>query len=224
MSPEELEYACENPKIELYPTNWVSTIPVISANDNMVSIQNGVSVDLTGQINAETILGGLAAEWSRRGSRLPTSAPSIPKGEEPLQSCVPAAVEGTLSCIIPTFEPGDIVTIPRAYADYVVTEFGVARLMGKTLRERAQALIAIAHPNFRDELKEQAKNCFGPDRSYFNEHGHYLPCLSLPGVVACYYARLHCDHLIYLLRVFYCHCLASFTIFKAALKVTGPIT
>ena len=161
VSPEELEYACENPKIELYPTNWVSTIPVISANDNMVSIQNGVSIDLTGQINAETILGGLPLNGP--GGQPPSHIGALSsRGGRAITLMRSTAVNGSISCIITQFEPGDIVTVPRAYADYVVTEFGVARLMGKTLRERSEELIAIAHPDFREELKEQAKELFWP--------------------------------------------------------------
>jgi 4-hydroxybutyrate CoA-transferase len=161
VSPEELEYACENPKIELYPTNWVSTIPVIAANENMAAIQNGISIDLTGQINAETILGGLPLNGP--GGQPPSQIGALySKGGRAITVMRSTAVSGTVSCIIPHFEPGDIVTVPRAYADYIVTEYGVARLMGKTLRERAEELISIAHPDFRAELRAKAKELFWP--------------------------------------------------------------
>ena len=73
-----------------------------------------------------------------------------------------SAVGGSVSCIVPQFEPGTVVTVPRCYSDYIVTEYGVARLMGKSLRERAEALIAIAHPDFRKELMKEAKKLFWP--------------------------------------------------------------
>jgi 4-hydroxybutyrate CoA-transferase len=161
VSPEELEYACENPRIELYPTNWVSTIPVIAANDNMVAIQNGISVDLTGQINAETIFGGLPLNGP--GGQPPSQIGALySKGGRAITVMRATAVQGSVSCIVPQFEPGEVVTVPRAYADYIVTEYGVARLMGKTLRERAEALISIAHPDFRTELWTKAKELFWP--------------------------------------------------------------
>ena len=161
VSPEELEYACENPRIEVHPTNWVSTVPVIAANDNMVAIQNGVSVDLTGQINAESIFGGLMLNGP--GGQPPSQIGALySKGGRAITVMRSTAVQGSVSCIVPQFEPGEVVTVPRAYADYIVTEHGVARLMGKTLRERAEELITIAHPDFRDELMGKAKELFWP--------------------------------------------------------------
>ena len=69
---------------------------------------------------------------------------------------------GAVSSIVPKFEAGDVVTIPRYFTDYIVTEYGIARLMGKSFRQRAEELIAIAHRDFRAELRMQAQKLFYP--------------------------------------------------------------
>jgi 4-hydroxybutyrate CoA-transferase len=71
-------------------------------------------------------------------------------------------MDGTVSTIVPQLEPGTVVTVGRQYADYVVTEQGVARLMNKNFQERANELIAVAHPDFRAELKKEAQRLFWP--------------------------------------------------------------
>jgi acyl-CoA hydrolase len=68
---------------------------------------------------------------------------------------------GSISRIVPQHEPGTVVSIPRYFADYIVSEYGVAKLLGKTQRERAHELIRIAHPNFRDDLEKEARQLFG---------------------------------------------------------------
>jgi len=68
----------------------------------------------------------------------------------------------TVSRIVPTLEPGTVVTVPRTLADIVVTEFGVALLKGKTQRQRAEELIAISHPDFREDLRQEARRLFWP--------------------------------------------------------------
>ena len=161
LSPEELEYAVENPRFELYRTSWVTSIAVVATNDNMVSLQNGISIDLTGQINSESIFGGIMLNG-------PGGQPDIhigalySKGGRAITVMRATAVNGTISCIVPQFEPGTVATIPREYADYIVTEFGIAKLMGKSLRERAEELISIAHPDFRAELRKEAQKLFWP--------------------------------------------------------------
>jgi len=161
LSPEEMLYASENPKVELYATNWVSSIPIVAMNDNMVSIQNGISVDLTGQINAETIFGGMPLNGP--GGQPPSHIGALcSKGGRAITVMRATAVGGTISCIAPQFEPGTVATVPREYADYIVTEYGIAKLMGKSLRERADELIAIAHPDHRAELKKEAQKLFWP--------------------------------------------------------------
>jgi 4-hydroxybutyrate CoA-transferase len=72
------------------------------------------------------------------------------------------ARKGELSRIVPSFEAGTVVTVPRTFVDYVVTEYGIANLQGLTQRQRASALIELAHPDFRDHLKAEAKRLFWP--------------------------------------------------------------
>ncbi len=84
------------------------------------------------------------------------------KGGRAVIALSSTALSGSVSTIVPQFEPGMIVTIPRYFADYIVTEYGIAALMGKDCRQRAEALIAIAHPDFRNELKKDAQRLFYP--------------------------------------------------------------
>ena len=72
------------------------------------------------------------------------------------------ALDGAVSRIVPQLEERSVVTVPRTFADTIVTEYGVARLLGKSIRERAQELINVAHPNFRPELKKAAERLFYP--------------------------------------------------------------
>ncbi len=158
-TPEQKAYANLNPRFELYDITYTNDVRVIMAHDNMVAINTAVAVDLTGQIASESIgprqisgAGGqtdfhIAAHHSR-GGRAVTGIMSTAEG-------------GRVSRIVPAFEPGTIVTIPRSYADYVVTEHGVARLRGKSIKERLNEMIAIAHPDFRTELRSEAKRLYG---------------------------------------------------------------
>ena len=73
-----------------------------------------------------------------------------------------AAKGGTISCIVPSFEAGQIVSIPREFADTIVTDHGIARLLGKSVRERAEQLIAAAHPDHRDWLEQEARRLYWP--------------------------------------------------------------
>jgi 4-hydroxybutyrate CoA-transferase len=157
-SREEMEWVNNNPLFWLVDVAYLEDIRVISAHDNMVAINNALLMDLTGQICAETIgfrqisgAGGQIAfvfgAWLSKGGRSITVLPSTAK-------------DGTISRIVPILPPGTIVTIQRNCADYVVTEYGVAHLKGKTRRQRAEALISVAHPDFRAELEREAKKLY----------------------------------------------------------------
>jgi acyl-CoA hydrolase len=84
------------------------------------------------------------------------------KGGRSIVTLRSTAKGGTVSRIVPQLEPGTIVTVPRVLADYVITEYGIAHLRGKTQRERSQELIAITHPDFRSELKREAERLYWP--------------------------------------------------------------
>jgi 4-hydroxybutyrate CoA-transferase len=155
---EEMNFVHLNPLFELRDVEYTHHPRVIGALDNMVAINNALAVDLTGQIAAESLgprmfsgSGGLLAfaigASLSRGGRFIVVLPSTAKG-------------GTISRIVPWLEPGTVVTVPRTLADIVVTEYGIARLKGKTQRQRAQELIAIAHPDFRAELRREAERLY----------------------------------------------------------------
>lgn len=159
-SREEMQWVNNNPLFWLVDVAYLEDIRVISAHNSMVAINNALMVDFTGQICAESIgtrqLSGAGGQipfvigaWLSKGGRSITVLPST-------------AQDGTLSRIVPTLPLGTVVTIQRNCADYIVTEYGIANLKNKTLRQRAESLIAIAHPDFRSELKETAKKLFYP--------------------------------------------------------------
>ncbi|MBI4307844.1 MAG: acetyl-CoA hydrolase/transferase family protein [Chloroflexi bacterium] len=154
-SREDMAYINMNPLFEVYSAAYVVNPKVICLNDNVCSINNGLMVDLTGQITAEAIgprmisgSGGQPAfAWGAnmsRGGRFILVLPATAAG-------------GTASRIVPLLPRGTVMTVPRYLADIVVTEWGIAQLKGKTVRERAEALIEVAHPDFRGELRKEAK-------------------------------------------------------------------
>jgi 4-hydroxybutyrate CoA-transferase len=140
----------DNPIFEFHPTSWVNDPGYIARNDKMVAINSALQVDLTGQVCSDSIgnqfysgIGG-QVDFLRGASRS--------KGGKPIIAISSTAKNGTISRIMPMLSPGAGVVTSRGLVRYVVTEFGVAYLHGKSIRERAQALIEIAHPKFRDEL------------------------------------------------------------------------
>ena len=157
MAIEEVRWACDNPLIELHPGNYVINIAHISQNRNMVSINNVVQVDLTGQITAESQFGPRLLNGA--GGQIEFHIGAFMSEGGKAVSIMPSTWgDGAVSNITPYFEQGTLVTLSRYWADYVITEYGIAQLAGKSHRERAEELINIAHPNFRDELREAAKD------------------------------------------------------------------
>ncbi len=149
----------ENPEVEMYPFSYVHDVRTISRIDNYVAINSAVEVDLTGQVNAESLgavqlstIGGQADFI--RGARLS-------KGGKNIIALSATTRGGKASKIVPVFKAGTVVSTPRYDVQYVVTEFGTADLWGKTLAERSEALIAIAHPKFRQELQHRAPEARG---------------------------------------------------------------
>ena len=158
--PDDLKIIDDNPGFELYDPEYVLKLSTIAANYRQTSINNAISVDLTGQINSETVLGARMMNGTGGQPENHIGAFLCPGGRAItlLQS---TAVGGAISRIVPQLEAGAMVTVPRYFADTVVTEFGIARLLGKNHRERAAELISIAHPDFRTELREEAMRLFG---------------------------------------------------------------
>lgn len=158
---EDFEIIDGNPIFEQYDSEYILDIRNVSRNDNFVSINNAISVDLTGQINSETGIGSRMINGHGGQPELHMGA-ILSKGGRAITLLPSTAFDGAISRIVSELDQGALVTIPRYFADYVVTEYGIASLMGKDCRQRADALIAIAHPDFRVELMEQAKELFYP--------------------------------------------------------------
>ena len=160
LSQEEISWCHDNPLIELYGVNYVTNIKTVSQVNNFVAINSAISIDLTGQINAETVFAGRIWNGALGQVDLHIGA-TLSKGGKAITCVRSTGLRGAISRIVPQHEPGTVVSVPRYFADHIVSEYGIAKLMGKTQRERAQALIAIAHPDFRDELKKEAVKLFG---------------------------------------------------------------
>ena len=148
---EDIAIVANNPAFELYDPEFILDISRIAANDRMVSINNAVSIDLLGQINGESVFGGRMMNGTGGLPEVHIGA-FLSKGGKAITLLPSTALGGAVSRIVATHEAGSIVTIPRYFADIVITEFGIARLLGKNHRERAEALIAIAHPDHRETL------------------------------------------------------------------------
>jgi len=152
---------CElNPRFELYDVDYINDIRTISAHDNMLAINGAISVDFTGQINLEV----LSHNYIRNGTGGQPEfviGSILSKGGRSLHVMRSTAGGGKVSRIVPSLPEGTPASIPRTFADIIVTEYGAAWLLGKSFRERAKALIAIAHPDFRAELHKEAVKLFG---------------------------------------------------------------
>jgi len=158
-SREEMMWADNNPLFELVTVDYLEDIRIIASNDNMVAINNALAIDITGQITAESVDGHLV---STAGGQFPFVVGALlSKGGRSITVLPSTAKYNSISRIVPSFPEETVVTIPRTCADFVVTEFGIAKLWGKSMRQRAQELISIAHPKFRDELTKEAQKRFG---------------------------------------------------------------
>jgi acyl-CoA hydrolase len=150
----------ENPLFEFHPTRYTNDPFVIAQNERMVAINSAIQVDLTGQVCADSIG---ALPYSGFGGQVDfMRGAARSKGGMPVIALPATAKGGAVSRIVPVLDPGAGVVTSRGDVHYLVTEYGIAYLHGKTLRQRAEAVIAIAHPAFRDEL------------AYFAEKNHYL--------------------------------------------------
>jgi acyl-CoA hydrolase len=148
------DFLHENPIVNMEPSSFLHDPEIVARLDRFVAINSALEIDLTGQVTAESLgvrqvagIGGqfdfvLGATRSRGGASV-IALPSTGR-------------DGTVSRIVPRLQPGAAVTSPRALGDWVVTEYGAAELRGKGERGRAEALIAVAHPRFREELLQRA--------------------------------------------------------------------
>jgi acetyl-CoA hydrolase len=154
-SKRTFDFIDNNPFVEFHPSDYVNDPFVVAQNEKMVAINSALAVDITGQVSADSIgreiysgFGG-QVDFIRGASRS--------RGGRPIVALPSTARGGSVSRIVDVLCPGSGVVTSRADVHYVITEHGIASLYGKSLRERARELIAVAHPDFRDELRAAAR-------------------------------------------------------------------
>jgi acetyl-CoA hydrolase len=163
------DYIDDNPIFELHPTEYVNDTFIIAQNHRMISINSALEVDLTGQVCADSI--GLRF-YSGVGGQLDfVRGASRSKEGKSIIALPSSTKEDTISRIVGTLNLGSGVTTTRNDVRYVVTEYGVADLFGRTINERIHALVNIAHPNFREDLLKFARDTYHIDRIFRLGHG-----------------------------------------------------
>lgn len=162
------EFVHDNPVVEMMPAEYTNDTSIIRRNYRMVAINSAIQVDLTGQVCAESI--GYRMYSGVGGQMDFIRGAALSEGGKAIIALSSTAGDGKYSRVVPLLDAGAGVTTTRAHVQYVVTEYGIAYLRGKSVRERAAALIQIAHPKFRDEL---ARYAF--DRKWLPSHSYYVP-------------------------------------------------
>jgi acyl-CoA hydrolase len=147
-------YMHRNPGFEMHPVDFTNDPGLAARNDKLISVNATLQIDLFGQCGSESL--GPVPYSGTGGQTDFVRAANRSVGGKSFIVLPSTAKEGRISRIVATLEPGTLVTTSKNDVNYVVTEYGVAQLRGKTMRERARALIAIAHPDFRGELQQQA--------------------------------------------------------------------
>ena len=149
------DFIDDNPAVEVLPVDYVNDPEVICKNDNMISINAALEVDFFGQVCAESV--GTKHMSGSGGQVDYVRGACQSKGGKSFIAFTSTAKGGTISKIKPILTPGAICTTSKNDVDYIVTEYGIAHLRGRSLSDRTRQLIAIAHPDFRDELTFEAK-------------------------------------------------------------------
>jgi acyl-CoA hydrolase len=144
-----------NPALEIHPVDYTNTPTLAGLNDNLVAINATLQIDLLGQCGSESL--GYLPYSGTGGQADFVRAANISKGGKAFIVLPSTAKNDSISRIVPVMSPGTHVTTSKNDVNYVVTEFGVAQLRGKSAKQRARELIGIAHPNFREELTGQAR-------------------------------------------------------------------
>uniref|UniRef100_S0DD97 Putative 4-hydroxybutyrate coenzyme A transferase n=1 Tax=termite gut metagenome TaxID=433724 RepID=S0DD97_9ZZZZ len=144
------DFVHNNPTVAMYPATYTNDPFIAGQNDNLVSINSCVQVDLLGQVCSEMVG---TTQISAVGGQVDfVRAASISKGGRSIIAMASTAAKGTISKIVPTLDEGAAVTTSRNEVEYVITEYGIANLRYHTVRDRARMLIEIAHPKFREKL------------------------------------------------------------------------
>jgi len=148
----------DNPSMESYPVSYTNDPAVIAGNDNMISINSIIQVDLLGQCNAES-LGG--SQYSGTGGQLDYVRGAYnSRGGKSILAFYSTAKSGQVSRVVPRLDSGAVITTPRMDVHYLVTEYGTVNLKGRSTRDRALDIIGIAHPRFRESLLREAENMY----------------------------------------------------------------
>ena len=157
---EDYKIIANNPAFELHLPENILNPAVMSQNRQMTSINSAIAVDLLGQIASEDRFGGHMVNGTGGQPDTHMSA-ALCKDGRAITVMRSTAMEGTISKVVAKHEAGTMITIPRYLADTIITEYGVARLLDKNHRQRAEELISIAHPDFRAELRREAEELWG---------------------------------------------------------------
>lgn len=166
------DYINNNPSVEIHPIDFVNNPINIAKNDNVVSINSCLQIDLLGQVVSDTV--GLN-QFSAVGGQVDfVRGATMSKGGKSIIAMPSTAKKGLISRIVPIITEGSAITTPRNDVNYVVTEYGIAQLKGKTLKERAKALISIAHPKFRPHLLVEYRRRFSENPFTADEIREYL--------------------------------------------------
>lgn len=155
------DYVSDNPAVAMYPVDYVNDPYVIGQNDNLVSINSCVQVDIMGQVVSTSA--GLRQISGVGGQVDFVRGANLSKGGRAIMAMPSTTGKGKISKIVPFLDQGSAVTTTRNEVNYVITEYGIAKLKGKSLRQRAEALIRIAHPDFRDELTTEFRRRYPRD-------------------------------------------------------------
>ena len=149
------EFMHNNPMLQMHPVDYTNEPYNVGQNDNMVAINSTIEIDLLGQCCSESMG---PKQWSGTGGQVDFfRGVNISKGGKGFVTMPSTAKKGAVSRIVPTLEPGAVVTTNKNDVDHVVTEYGIAKIRGQNARQRALGLIRICHPDFRDELKTAAQ-------------------------------------------------------------------
>lgn len=158
---ELYDWIDDNPSVQFFPVEYVNNPYVIARNDNLVSVNSCVEVDLYGQVAAETI--GYKQLSGAGGQVDFVRGAAMSRGGRSIIAMTSTAAHGTVSRIKLFLDAGTPITTPRDEVQYIVTEYGIADLRGKTNSDRARALIKIAHPDFREQLRDDYKRLYHVD-------------------------------------------------------------
>lgn len=154
-SKDLYDFVDHNPLIELHPVNYVNDPRIICQNENMVAINSAIEVDITGQVCSDSI--GTTVYSGFGGQVDFIRGAAMAKGGKPIIALPSTTKNDTVTRIVPKLKPGAGVVTSRADIHYLCTEFGIVDLHGKTLQQRARAIVELAHPNFKEMLIEEAK-------------------------------------------------------------------